>query len=86
VLQIAAETVQPPNDQDIKPPTPCICDQAVQRRTTIRGSADALVDVLDRRPAARVGVSAQFLQLIFRFLVGGGDPGVDGTAHVRILP
>jgi hypothetical protein len=83
MLQIAPEPIQPPHNQHIEPPPPRIRDQAVQRRTTVRGSADALVDVLGCCPAAGVGVSAQFLQLVLRFLLGGGNTGVDRAARTE---
>ena len=58
VPQVAAEAIQSPTDDAIHSMAPHIGDELVERRPTVLRAGDAFVDVLDRRPAAGLDVSA----------------------------
>ena len=86
VLQTAPEPIEPPADQHIEPPPLGIGQELIERGAPVLRSAYAAIDVLDRRPAARLDVTAQLDQLVLAGLLRGGDAGVDGTAHVPTIP
>ena len=59
VLQAPSETIEPPADQHIEPAALGIGQKLVERGATILRPADAVIDVLDRGPAAGLDVAPQ---------------------------
>ena len=76
--QAAAEAIQAPTDQNIELPTLGISDQGVQGRAAILGPRDAVIDVLLSCLTPSRHIVAEFLELILRRLIEGGNSGIDG--------
>ena len=79
VLQIPTQAVEPPAHQHVELPAFGIGEELVERRPAVLRAADAAVHILDRCPTAGLAVAAEFLELVLRFLIEGGDAGVDGA-------
>jgi len=90
VFEIAPESIKTPADQHVEPAAPGVSDEIIERRPPILRSRHALIDVLDRRPVARLHVASNLLQLILRLLLESRDAGVYGGPHerasVRVVP
>jgi hypothetical protein len=56
----------------------------VERGAAVLRAADALVDVFDGPSAARLGVAAQFEEVVLGRLIVGRDAGVDGNLHTSL--
>ena len=69
VLQVATESIEPPADQHIEPPPLGVGQELVERGTTIFRPAHPAINVLDGRPAARLDLPSQLLELVLRFLL-----------------
>ncbi len=78
--QIATETIEPPAHDALNTMTTHVGDELVERWSPILRAADAGVDVLDGRPAARVDVAAQFQQLVLGRLILCGPPAWNGIS------
>jgi hypothetical protein len=81
VSKVAAQAIESPDDQHIKPPAPGVGEQVIEGRLPVLCAADAAVDVFGDRPATGPGVPPQLRELVFRFLVVRRDASVDGRSH-----
>jgi hypothetical protein len=81
VFQVATEAIETPADHRIESSTPGVNTKLVEGGTPTLRPAHAAVDVLDRLPAARRSVRAEFGQLILGLLVERTYAGIDGSLH-----
>ena len=81
VLQVAPESIQPPAHEHVEPPPPGVRQQLVEGGAPILRPAHPFVQLLGGRPAPRLRVPPQLLELIFRLLIDGADPRVDGGLY-----
>ena len=58
-------------------------DHLIERRPAILRATDAAIYELNRRPASCFGAAAEFLELILRFLIEGGNASVDRSSHIE---
>jgi hypothetical protein len=81
MVEVAAQAIEPPADQHVTPPASGLGEQVIQGWPALLGPTHTAIDVLHCRPAARLDVAPQFLQLVLWFLVEGTHAGIDGGPH-----
>ena len=69
MLQVAAEPIQPPAHQHVEPAALGIWTSMSRAGRRSFAPDTPVIDVLDSRPAARLDVAPEFLQLVLRLLV-----------------
>jgi hypothetical protein len=79
--KISAQTIQAPNDHDIVLASFQVPEHGIKGRAFVFGPAEPTIYKLRCRPAPRLDVAAEFVKLIFRFLLERADPRVDGCSH-----
>ena len=85
MAEIPTEAIQSPAHDDVELSAFGIRDHLVERRPTILRAAEATIHKLDRRPSSRLNIAAEFLELVLRFLIEGGNAGVDRSFHLQEL-
>src|SRR5262249_40851456 len=83
--QIAAKPIEPPAHYGLYLTSSGVAEELVERRPAILRAANAVVNVLDCGPAARIDVPPQLEQLILGGLILRADTRVDGTSHVTVV-
>jgi hypothetical protein len=73
-----AKPIQLPHQDTVELSESGIGHETVETRPTRLGSGDHVVVGLDDIPTLASSVVAEFLELQFGVLVGGGDPGISG--------
>src|SRR5688572_17886715 len=81
--EITTEPVQSPADQHVEPSSLGVLEQSIQSRPRLLSSTDATVHEFRRGPAPCLYVAPEFLELVFRLLVEGGNASVNGGPHRR---
>lgn len=71
MLERAAQSIQPPTDQDVEPVLFASLDQRIEGWPSLLGSADPLVDELGSAPATCFDVTPKLRELVLGFLVEG---------------
>jgi hypothetical protein len=68
--KVSTESVEPPDDQDIKLAPLSGCQHLIKRGSSVFRSRDATVNVFNGSPAPAFAIRPEFVKLILNVLVG----------------
>src|SRR4051812_30402772 len=83
--QVPAETIQTPAHDTLYAMTTHVGDELVEGGPAVLRSTDALIDVLDRIPAARCNIPSQFDQLVLGRLFVRTHARIERDLHLVLL-
>ena len=70
----------------VDPASLCELEDAIAREPVVPGSRCGFLEDAEDLEAAALGEGGEFGNLPFAALIGGGDPGVDGSALSQLNP